>query len=197
MRLTALVPSIPENVVTSLERCGIKTDADLLFSAPVFDIFRSLPPGTVTLCDLKRYVDAVAEKVSAPGVSAERLLDLEIQAQENDSSLQSGVPELDHLLGGFGGRRVIEISGEKQSGKTVSSFGMILCAAADRESCQALALHVVLRHLAHHGQSHISWIDTSGDFSVDRAIQLLDSYDTQVTRGISVIAIQLNLCNLH
>ena len=122
MRLAALVPFIPENLVTSLERCGIRTDADLLFSAPVFDIFRSLPPGTVTLRDLKRYVDTVAEKVSAPGISAEKLLDLEIQAQSNDSGLQSGVPELDHLLDGFGGCRVIEISGDKQSGKTVSSL---------------------------------------------------------------------------
>jgi len=127
----------------------------------VFDIFRSLPAGTVTLRDLTKYVDAVAEKASAPGISGAKLLDLDMQAQENDSDLQSGVPELDELLGGFGGRRVIEISGDKQSGKT------------------ALALHVVLRHLAYHDQSCISWIDTTGDFSIDRAIQLLDSYATQ------------------
>ena len=122
MRLAAFVPSIPANLVASLEQCGIRTDTDLLFSAPVFDIFRSLPAGTVTLRDLAKYVDAVAEKVSAPGISAAKLLDLEIQAQKNVSSLQSGVPELDELLGGFGGRRVIEISGDKQSGKSVSSL---------------------------------------------------------------------------
>lgn len=125
MRLAVLVPSIPENLVETLEQCGIRTDADLLLSAPIFDIFRRLPAGTVTLRDLTKYADIVAEKVSAPGVSAVNLLDLELQAQKDDPDLQSGIPELDELLGGFGGRRVIEISGEKQSGKTVSSYKIV------------------------------------------------------------------------
>jgi RAD51-like protein 3 len=125
MRLAAFVPSIPANLVASLEQCGIRTDGDLLFSAPVFDIFQRLPAGTVTLRDLKRYVDVVAENVSAPGISATNFLDLELQARVNDPCLQSGVPALDELLGGFGGRRVIEISGDKQSGKTVSNLGKL------------------------------------------------------------------------
>jgi len=119
MRLAALVPSIPEILVASLAQCGIRTDADLLFSAPVFDIFRRLPPGTVTLRDLTKYVDVVAEKLSAPGISAAILLDQELKGEANAPDLLSGVPELDELLGGFGGRRVIEISGDKESGKTV------------------------------------------------------------------------------
>jgi RAD51-like protein 3 len=107
-------------LVESLEQCGIRTDAELLFSAPVFDIFRRLPAGTVTLRDLTKYIDIVAEKTSAPGISAAKLLDLESKARENDPDLLSGVPELDELLGGFGRHRVIEISGDSQSGKTVS-----------------------------------------------------------------------------
>ncbi|KAF8240706.1 P-loop containing nucleoside triphosphate hydrolase protein [Tricholoma matsutake] len=161
MRLAAFVPSIPGNLVASLERCGIRTDADLLFSAPVFEIFQRLPAGTVTLRDLARYVDTVAEKLSAPGISAPKFLELELQAQANAPDLLTGLPELDELLGGFGGRRVIEISGDKRSGKST------------------LALHLVLRHLAHHGQSSIIWMDTTGDFSADRANQILISYDTQ------------------
>ena len=74
---------------------------------------------------------------------------------------------------------------------------MIVCVAANSLSRQALALHVVLRHLAHCDQSRISWIDTTGDFSVDRAIQLLESYDTQVATGVSVFIIRLNLHNLR
>jgi RAD51-like protein 3 len=120
MRLAALVPSIPADLVESLERCGIRTDAELLFSTPVFEIFRRLPAGTTTLRDLTHYVDLVAEQASAPGISAAKLLDLESKARANDPVLLSGISELDELLGGFGGHRVIEISGDSQSGKTVS-----------------------------------------------------------------------------
>jgi RAD51-like protein 3 len=125
MRLAALVPSIPADLVASLEQCGIRTDADLVLSASTFDIFRRLPVGTVTLRDLTRFVDVVAEKASAPGISAAKFLDLELQAQVNDLDFLTGVPKLDELLGGFGGRRVIEISGDRQSGKSVSS-GMVV-----------------------------------------------------------------------
>jgi RAD51-like protein 3 len=182
MRLAACVPSIPGELVACLEKCGIRTDADLLFSSPVLDIFRRLPSGTVSLQDLTKYAEIVAELTSAPGISGPDLLRQQRQAQESALDFSSGISELDAIVSGFRGGRVYEISGDKQSGKSVSSLTSYSSSKAE-PTRQALVLHVVLRHLAQHSQSSVFWMDTTGEFSADRAVDILSSYNSEVTRG--------------
>lgn len=121
MRL-ALFPFLPEDLVLSLEQIGIRTDSDFLFSASPGDILRRLPVGTVTLQDLNSYTAQITDKSSAPGIRGDILLAFECEKQAQELDFGSGVKDLDALLNGFGGTRVFEISGEKASGKTVSSI---------------------------------------------------------------------------
>ncbi|KIM84382.1 hypothetical protein PILCRDRAFT_410642 [Piloderma croceum F 1598] len=154
MRLS-LYPFLPENVVSSLDQIGIRTDSDLLFSSTPADILRRLPPGTVNIQDLRHYTAQIIEEGSALGVRGDVLLALERTKQDQELDFASGVTDLDALLNGFGGSRVFEVSGEKASGKT------------------ALAMHVVLRHLVNNPHSGALWMDTTGDFSAERATQLI------------------------
>ncbi|KAF8072080.1 P-loop containing nucleoside triphosphate hydrolase protein [Lyophyllum atratum] len=160
MRLAALVPSLPTELVSCLDRNGIRTDTDLLFR-PTAEVYRLLPHGTIALSDLEETISRVRELASAPGISGADMLKLELQADSRAPVLSSGVEGLDQLLGGFGQRRVIEISGDKQSGKTT------------------LALNVVLRHLAEFATGNVVWIDTTGDFSVEQATLVLGSFHTE------------------
>jgi len=120
MRLNSLVPSIPAELVAALENsCSIRTDTDLLFSGSSLNIIKKLPLGTVTLSDLEMFTQLVAERASAPGRRGDEIL-AEISARNDiHSQVSCGVRELDDLVDGFGGSRVIEISGDKESGKTV------------------------------------------------------------------------------
>jgi RAD51-like protein 3 len=127
MRLS-LFPFLPQDLVLSLEQIGIRTDSDFLFSS-ITDILQKLPPGSVTLQDLKIYISEITNKCSALGVRGNILLALEHERQEQELNLGSGVKDLDALLDDFGGSRVFEISGEKASGKTVSSVST-LCGTA-------------------------------------------------------------------
>ncbi|KAJ7499227.1 P-loop containing nucleoside triphosphate hydrolase protein [Mycena latifolia] len=155
MRLAACIPSIPAHLVSSLESCGIRTEADLLFSGSTFDIFRRLPAGTTTFRELEEITALAAKLASAPGQTAAELLTAHTGPSEDD--FLSGLPQLDELLYGLAtSRRVIEVSGGKGSGKT------------------SLLLHLILRHLVHRPQSGVLWIDTTGDFSTARAAAILE-----------------------
>ena len=118
MRLATLVPQIPSDLVNTLEKCGICTVADLIFSSPI-DIYGQLPVGSISLFDLQQLSSHVATLASASGTLGTQLLQRQIEAHEMAPKLSTGVTELDDLLGGFGGCRVLEISGDTQSGKTV------------------------------------------------------------------------------
>ncbi|KIM40527.1 hypothetical protein M413DRAFT_73216 [Hebeloma cylindrosporum] len=157
MRLSNLVPSIPASLVASLEANGIRTEVDLLFSAPTFDIFRRLPAGTVTLQELLDYTSLVAELCAAPGVSAFEMYAKEEAARATDVELRSGNVELDSLLQGLGGRKVIEISGERGSGKST------------------LALNLLLHHLESCPENTALWIHTTGEFSPERTSEILNA----------------------
>ncbi|KAJ7283493.1 P-loop containing nucleoside triphosphate hydrolase protein [Mycena rebaudengoi] len=158
MRLTACVPSIPIHLVSILEKCGVKTVEEFLFSSSTFDIFRRLPVGATTLQELTECTAIVAELASAQGQSATDLLELHSESEED--RFLSGVPRLDELLRGLvASRRLIEVSGNKGSGKT------------------SLLLHLVLRHLSCRPQSSVLWIDTTGDFSAGRAAEILEMED--------------------
>jgi RAD51-like protein 3 len=116
MRLAACVPTIPAHIVASLETCGIRTDADLLFSGSTLEILRRLPAGTTTLRELARFTALVANLVSAPGQCAADLL-----KESEDADFLSGLLQLDEILDGLTTPgRLVEVSGDKGSGKTVS-----------------------------------------------------------------------------
>jgi RAD51-like protein 3 len=120
MRLHSLIPTVPSDLVTALENCGIRTDTDLLFSGTTIEVLRKLPPGVVSLADLEKYTRLVAESASAPGIRGDEQYAEELRKRNEDTiDLTSGVAELDALVGGFGNSRVFEISGDKGSGKTV------------------------------------------------------------------------------
>ncbi|PCH42226.1 nucleoside triphosphate hydrolase protein [Wolfiporia cocos MD-104 SS10] len=161
MRLQSLVPHIPQNLIDVLSACGIKTDTDILFASG--DVFSKLPPGTVSLQEFHSLVEHVAERAAAPSVCGDIMLaqQRDIRNEYMHGNILSGVPQLDEILGGLHPPRVVEISGDKGSGK--SSF----------------ALQVVLRYLAANFDSGALWIDTGGDFSVERIPPILESIEGQ------------------
>ncbi|KAJ7122746.1 P-loop containing nucleoside triphosphate hydrolase protein [Mycena epipterygia] len=158
MRLALCVPFIPAHLVSSLEKCGIRTEADLLFSGSTFDIFRRLPAGTTTLRELTEVTALAAKLASGPGQSAADLFAAQIEP--HDDEFLSGLPQFDELLQGLTtSRRLIEVSGDKASGKT------------------SLLLHLVLRHLVQRPRSGVLWIDTTGGFSAVKAAEILELGD--------------------
>ncbi|RDB31002.1 DNA repair protein RAD51 4 [Hypsizygus marmoreus] len=173
MRLATLVPSVPAGLVDCLEKCGIRTDTDLLFT-PTLDLYRQLPSGTITLRELGKTIARVADLASAKGTSGVDMLKEEVDAQSKSRQLSSGVSELDQLLNGFGGQHVFEICGDRQSGKTV------------------LALNVVLRHLSQSENTKVLWMDTTGDFSVDEASRILNCYITESASGTALERLQVS-----
>ncbi|KAL6302515.1 P-loop containing nucleoside triphosphate hydrolase protein [Sparassis latifolia] len=159
MRLQTLVPPLPQDLVDALETVGIKTDMDLLFSGSALQIFKILPPGSVSPHEFSELVSHVAARISAPAIRGDALLTLEEKRFEDHfhgDSMSSGVLSLDELVGGFGGSRIIEIAGDKAAGKT------------------ALALQVVLRHLSNVYDSAALWIDTTGELLVESVPILLE-----------------------
>lgn len=120
MRLDSFAPSLATDIdVSSLHECEIRTETDLLFSNTTVATFRKLPPGTMSLRDLKAYTALVAESASAFGTRADVLLNTE---SDNHDDLVTGVSGLDKLFGGIGTSQVVEISGDKGAGKTVSQI---------------------------------------------------------------------------
>lgn len=125
MRLSNLIPYIPADLVTCLGAINIRTEIDLCFSASTFEIFRRLPRGTVSLQELIDYTDVVSELCAAPAISGYDLLSLENESQRNAVELTSGNQELDDFLVGLSGGRVIEISGDRSTGKSVRFFSLV------------------------------------------------------------------------
>ncbi|KZT73040.1 P-loop containing nucleoside triphosphate hydrolase protein [Daedalea quercina L-15889] len=161
MRLQAITPQPPPALLSALAQIGIRTDTDLLFSASPADIFRKLPSETLTLREFDDFVAQVARQAAAPAVQADVLFEQEKQREESDlfSEPSTGVRRLDELLGGLPPPRVIEVSGDRGSGKS------------------SLALQIVLRHLSSDHNVGALWIDTTGEFSADAIPPLLASYE--------------------
>lgn len=126
MRLRTVDPPLPDTLLDALAELNIRTDADLIFYGTPMELYRKLPLGTVTLADLAGHIERVVEYVAAAGTRGDILLEREVQhkATYDGEEFSSGVPQLDELLHGFGGSRVIEISGDRGSGKTVSHYEM-------------------------------------------------------------------------
>ncbi|PIL35313.1 hypothetical protein GSI_02038 [Ganoderma sinense ZZ0214-1] len=159
MRLQSCVPPLKPEVVQILQDIDVKTDTDLLLAGDPIDIFAKLPPGHgISLKDFNHIVAQVAEVAAAAPVYGDKLFERETKRKEDvfTEDLLVGLPDVDALLGGFNSARIVELSGDRGSGKT------------------ALALQVALRHLAHVGDSSVLWIDSAGEFSPERVALVLE-----------------------
>jgi RAD51-like protein 3 len=188
MRLRSLIPTIPGDIVAVLEACGIRTDADLLFSGSPIDILQRLPPGVVSLADLKAYTALVADNASARGIRGDALYTVELQRQHAyHTDLTCGVDELDALVNGFGGGRVFEISGDRGSGKTVWRTRFHHRISQPRH--QLLVSQIALRLLATYKEASVLWMDTAGAFSVERTRQMVQHLYGEVRVHASIRSI--------
>ncbi|KAJ3504784.1 hypothetical protein NMY22_g17805 [Coprinellus aureogranulatus] len=157
MRLSSLAPAIPDETIAHLEACNIRTDSDLLFT-PLFDLYKKLPRDTLTLQDLARLRKDVTELVAAEPILGSDLLEAELRESEQDAELRVGDDHIDELLCDLGGKRVIEISGDRGTGKST------------------LALNIALYHLLEHANEIVAWVDTQGDFSPGAVYDFLGSH---------------------
>ena len=122
MRLSSFIPIISAGTVTHLEDCGILTDSDLLFT-PLFELYKRLPRNTLSLQDLARLCTTVTELSAADAILGSDLLATELGQSERDAELRVGDVHIDELLQGLGGKRIIEISGDRGTGKSVRRSG--------------------------------------------------------------------------
>ena len=127
MRLQQLVPPLDAHFVEKLSEIDIKTDVDLLLASSPDSIFARLPPGhSITLRAFRDSLAHARELCAAPMSYGDELLSRDAKrradaALEGDAGIRVGVDALDALVGGgFAPPRVVEISGESGSGKTVS-----------------------------------------------------------------------------
>jgi len=120
MRLSA-IPSLPPDIVASLDSQGIKTGTDL-FSLAEIDIIRKLPYGQCTLGQISLHRTIVSSTSSAVGLSARSLLNsVSTNSPTNKTrlySLESLRPVLPSLVPYTG--RVLEVSGHIGSVESVN-----------------------------------------------------------------------------
>ncbi len=183
MRIQQLVPPLGSELAEALQQIGIKTDTDLLLAHDPLTIFAKLPAGHgVTLRQFRDLLAQVAELAAAPSVYGDKLFEQEMKRQEDiyADDMLLGVPEVDALLGGFNPPRVIELSGDSGSGKTVC-FSANLAHMRLKTMLQALALQVALRHLVKSTNTSVLWIDSGGEFSPERVALLLEQLEGPVT----------------
>jgi RAD51-like protein 3 len=185
MRLASLVPSIPADLVTALNTIGIRTESDLLFSATPREILNRLPPETASLEDLEGAIATVAELAAASGVSCFDLLALEPRAIDSQAPLITGNEDIDRMLSGLGRHTVIQLSGDKGSGKSVWTHEPTL----DNVHIlivviQILALNLAVNLLACQNGSKVAWIDTTGDFSVEALNEILSEKQVDMRSSV-------------
>ena len=119
MRLSVLASVSPAGLIRRLEECGIRTDSDLLFSGSPIELYHRIQPIDLPLHELTQFITLVADRAAAPVIRGDTLLLEAREKNEEGENMGTGVVELDALLEGFGRSRVIEVSGDKGSGKTV------------------------------------------------------------------------------
>ncbi|KAJ8509132.1 hypothetical protein ONZ45_g8659 [Pleurotus djamor] len=157
MKLNSTLLGLPPPLVFSLQEIGCGTASDFLQCSSETLILR-LPPGTISIRGLEEYKTRVIEALSTVGTTAQTLLASPPPGDPENNSrslLLTGCMRLDKLLHGFSGANVLEISGDKGSGK--STF----------------IINIILRHLEANAESRVLWIDTTGDFIPALAVRIL------------------------
>ncbi|OSC97693.1 P-loop containing nucleoside triphosphate hydrolase protein [Trametes coccinea BRFM310] len=159
MRLQQFSPPLREDLVLALQDIGVRTEVDLILNEDPTAIFTRLPSALgISLLEFRRAVEKVTELASAVPTYGDKQQELE-NARHDEilrDDMLVGLPEVDALLGGFSPPRLVEISGDKGSGKTT------------------LAMQVALRHLVTVSDSSVLWIDSSGEFAPERVSNMLD-----------------------
>ncbi|TDL25573.1 P-loop containing nucleoside triphosphate hydrolase protein [Rickenella mellea] len=150
MRLRTILSTTPKPVIDALSECGINTPTDFLFGANLETMFQRMSPGTASYEELLEARQRLINALAADVVTGDQMLASQQGVQASLSHWLTGIRELDEILESmpFG---VMELSGAKGAGKT------------------ALALHIAASCLAHDSNTVVHWIDTSGDFSAERA----------------------------
>ncbi|TFK49990.1 P-loop containing nucleoside triphosphate hydrolase protein [Heliocybe sulcata] len=150
-----LAPPLPVALVDALRQCSIHTDMDFLFSGTVDDLLRRLSSYPILRDELEFYLAQVARLASAPACTGTERYTQAHRSRVSAPYFRTGIQDLDELIDCFGGSRVIEISGVQGSGKT------------------ALARHLTLQHLSKVPDSVALWLDTTGDFEVEKGAKWL------------------------
>lgn len=121
MRLSSLPPEIlPATLVDALQTLGIVSEADLLFSASVPEVWRKLPSNLIPLSELVHCVKVVMDRCAVPRFVATRA-DGRSLSDEQKPETSAGVGDLDNLLGTTLRDSVVEVSGRHGSGASVRS----------------------------------------------------------------------------
>ncbi|KIK63536.1 hypothetical protein GYMLUDRAFT_441129 [Collybiopsis luxurians FD-317 M1] len=152
--LLSTILSLPDGLADQLTSLGILTDTELIFSnASPLEIYARLSPKTLSFTEFEACIEALSEKLAAPGQNI-----LEIKQESRLNFKIETFPSLDsHLGGGLPSARVIEISGDKGSGKTTFLLNCVLSTLLQNKNVEAL------------------WIDTTGDFSTERTMDILQA----------------------
>jgi RAD51-like protein 3 len=119
MNLQTLLPSLPEHIQRGLLDAGIITVYDILFSN-IPKLYQRLPPGLLSLRELGELRTDVAAHVAAVATRGDELFAQQEQHEIAREKCLCKIEQIDELLSGFGRYGVIEIAGDKMSGKTVS-----------------------------------------------------------------------------
>ncbi|KAL5504077.1 hypothetical protein ACEPAH_8150 [Sanghuangporus vaninii] len=172
MRLRALLSEYPKSLVDALDSCGIKTDEDLLCSSSLLpELWQRLPRDSMTFSQLEEIRGIAIKSLSAPGTTGKETLEGSSMSENGSDywpKLASRCPKLIGLLNATQ-TGVIEVGGDKGSGKTV------------------VILNAALACLEASDDNIVHWIDTVGDFSAERASHILNcgswSQSTEASSG--------------
>ncbi|KAF9048431.1 P-loop containing nucleoside triphosphate hydrolase protein [Panaeolus papilionaceus] len=170
MRLANLVPEISQDVVNALGDIGIHTDADFLLFHSDFELWKLLPKGTVSLQQLQDLKRRLQPLCSAEAKSGKDLLNIESAPASKPLQLFLGDDQPSLSFAALRPGSIIEISGDRGSGKT------------------ALALNLLINALLLTDTHTALWVDTLGDFPMETMLQaattILDRF--QITRAFEV-----------
>ncbi|KAH7869643.1 P-loop containing nucleoside triphosphate hydrolase protein [Lentinula edodes] len=172
MLLKSLPPTIlPDGLAAQLASLGISTSTDLIFSSTsLLEIYMRLPSKSISFTDFEACIDSILEKLATPGLEAAKL--------DHETRLDFKMETLSSLDNYFGGglpcKRVIEISGDKGSGKSVLLLNCVLTSLLKDKDISAL------------------WIDTTGDFAIEKAVEILE-YHRQTPNNMEIILQRLHI----
>ncbi|KAJ3981293.1 hypothetical protein F5890DRAFT_1556918 [Lentinula detonsa] len=149
---------LPDDLVTELASLGILTSTDLMFSSTTpLEMYSRLSSKSISFPEFEACIKVILTKLATSGQEA-----VELDQPSHSCFKMETLTSLDNYLdGGLPCARVIEISGDNDSGKRI------------------LLLNCVLMSLLRNREIEGLWIDTTGDFVVERAVQILE-YHQQV-----------------
>ncbi|KAJ3768711.1 P-loop containing nucleoside triphosphate hydrolase protein [Lentinula raphanica] len=146
---------ITSDLVAELHSLGISTTTDLIFSsATPLQIYSRMSSKSMSFADFESSIQSIIASLAGSGQDASMLSEL----TKSDFKMQTSTSLDDHLGGGLPCARVIEISGDRGSGKSI------------------LLLNWVLTSLLRTPEMAVLWIDTTGDFAIDRAVRILEHH---------------------